>query len=225
MFKILAPFFSRNKTSVTNTDNTANNVAVSIWKDTGKVYYLENTLKLSYDSELGKVTYEDLNLEKLSQLLVELDNTDRKGSNQKTVANVKDALTISICAVTWQQKDGSTRIKAIPNAAMLRSKTSDFKQSQAVFRHEHQLEHDDILATTNVNGKNGVFTYSGVSVKQFVNQIENINQALTDEYRKQISVKQDNFKQAFTDNEEQAIHTLLDFSENKNSVIEHNNHK
>ena len=221
MFKLLAPLFTRNKNGIKKANHPSDHQSVSIWKDTGKVYYLENTLKLSYDSELGKVTYEDLNLEKLGQVLSELAYSDRKGSNQKSTANVKDALTISICAVTWHQKDGSTRIKAIPNAAVLRSKSSDFQQSQAVFRHEHQLEHDDVLAATNVNGKNGVFTYTGISVEQFVKQIEYTNQALSSDYKKQISVKQDNFKQAFTENEEQAIQSLLGFADESKNVIEH----
>jgi hypothetical protein len=37
-------------------DNTP---ACSIWQDTGKVYYLENTLKLAYQSNSGLFTLEN----------------------------------------------------------------------------------------------------------------------------------------------------------------------
>ncbi len=220
MLKFLSSIFSHEKRVLQN--STTLQEPVSMWKDTGKVYYLENTLKLSFESDMGKVTFENLNFDKLSKILNKIQQNDDSLFNQKTTANIKDALTVSVCAVTWQQKDNSTRIKAIPQAAILRSKTAGFESSQAVFRHQQLLEHDDVLATTQVNGRDGVFTYSNVSVGQFIKQLEYTNNNLANLYKKQISVNQDNFKQAFTEKEEQAINNLLSIKNDDQQIIENN---
>lgn len=218
MLKFLSSIFSSSQRQLQNSDICPE--TVSVWQDTGKVYYLENTLKLSFESDIGKVTFEDLNFDKLSSILNKIEQNDDSLFNQKTTANVTDALTISVCAVTWQQKANSTRIKAIPQAAILRSKTADFESSQAVFRHQQLLEHDDILATSQVNGREGVFTYSNVSVGQFIKQLEYTNNNLANLYKKQISVNQDNFKQAFTEKEEQSINNLLEIKNAEQMIID-----
>ena len=107
MLNFLTPFFRKRKRKLQSKNTSLNSEerSISIWQDTGKVYYLENTLKLSYESDLGKVTIEDLNLDKLRGVLEQISNKDRSLQNQKAVANVQDALTIRICAVTWQKKD------------------------------------------------------------------------------------------------------------------------
>ena len=48
--------------------------AVSIWRDTGQVYYLENTLKLTFQSNSGAITIEKMSLESLPRVLKELQN-------------------------------------------------------------------------------------------------------------------------------------------------------
>jgi hypothetical protein len=42
---------------------------VSIWRDTGQVYYLENTIKLTYQSKAGAVTIEKLSIDRLHEVV------------------------------------------------------------------------------------------------------------------------------------------------------------
>ncbi|MBE1301931.1 MAG: hypothetical protein GJ680_18750 [Alteromonadaceae bacterium] len=183
---------------------------VSVWRDTGEVYYLENTLKLSYQSNSGAITLEKVHLNNLADVLQQIDSIAPDSPLARVdVANQASAFNISLCAVTWQKKDGSVRIKAIPDAALLRSKTSCFSKSQAVFRHAFLLEHDDLLSPTLSHTKEGVFTYNRVSIAQFTQQIQQANAKLANVYKKAISVKHDNFTNAFTDHENQIINDIL----------------
>jgi hypothetical protein len=61
----------------------------------------------------------------------------------------------------------------------------------------------------NKTQKEGVFTYPNISLPQFVRQIELANAAIAPDYRRQLSVKQDNFATAFTEHETQVIEHLL----------------
>ena len=45
----------------------------SIWQDTGEVYYLENTLKLTYTANSGVVTLEKLSPDSLANVVETLD--------------------------------------------------------------------------------------------------------------------------------------------------------
>ena len=181
----------------------------SIWRDTGQVYYMLNTLKLSYETEYGPVTFENLNLETLPKLLSDLEASDSKSLKQKETAEQKDAYVISLCGVTWEENEDSTRVKAITEAAMLRSTQSDFRRSQAVFKHEQFLEHNDILNAPSLADKKGVFTYSNISIEQFVHQLERANTTISDSLKRRINVQPENFKKLFSDNEAAQIEELL----------------
>jgi hypothetical protein len=181
----------------------------SIWRDTGQVYYLLNTLKLSYESEYGAVTFENLNVSSLTALLAELQNTQHTHLKQKVTAGQTFAYSISLCGVTWEEHQDSTRVKAIAEAAMLRSTQNDFVRSQAVFKHQSLLEHDDILNAPTATNKAGVFTYSNVSIKQFVAQLEHTNATISQDLRRRINVQPDNFKRLFSEREQHEVNTLL----------------
>jgi IS30 family transposase len=181
----------------------------SIWRDTGQVYYMLNTLKLSYETQYGPVTFENLNLETLPKLLSDLEASTSKSLKQKETAEQKDAYVISLCGVTWEENENGTRVKAITEAAMLRSTQSDFRRSQAVFKHEQFLEHNDILNAPSLADKKGVFTYSNISIEQFVHQLERANSTISDNLRRRINVQPDNFKKLFSENEAAEIDALL----------------
>lgn len=190
------------------TASTRTELATSVWRDTGNIFYLENTLKLTYQGKYGKITVENVHLDNLPVILADIAQQQSQFMQQADVAGQKDALYISVCAVTWQTDGQSTRIKAVPEAAILRSSTPRFERTQAVFKHEFMLEHDDLLSLTSTQ-KEGVFTYPNISLPQFVRQIELANAAVAPDYRRQLSVKQDNFATAFTEHETQVIEHLL----------------
>lgn len=188
----------------------SSNEAVSLWQDTGQVYYLENTIKLTYTSNSGEITLEKLTVDGLRSAVQTIDAMpDDSPFARSTVANQDDAFVISICGVTWQKNDCSVRIKAIPEAALLRSKTACFSKSQAVFRHAVALEHDDVLTQSSVAGQGGAFTYNRVSLAAFTDQIARANSRIAPKGKHAITVGVDNFSTAFTEHEQQAIDTLL----------------
>lgn len=198
------------RTSVTNKHDEA----ISLWQDTGQVYYLENTLKLTYASENGEVTLEKLTVEGIRNVIAAIDAMPEGSPLARSrVANQDDAFVISICGVTWQKKGDSVRIKAIPEAALLRSKTACFSKSQAVFRHAQSLEHDDLLTSASAGGQDGAFTYNRISLVAFTDQIARANARIAPKGKHAITVRGENFSTAFTDHEQGVIDTLLTANE------------
>jgi len=188
------------------------NVAVSMWRDTGQVYYLENTLKLTYQSNSGAITIEKMSLESLPRVLKELQNLDRNTSlARQEVANQTDAFNVSVCGVTWQRShDGkNVRIKALPEAAVLRSPTACFTKSQAVFKHAFMLEHDDLLSPTSSTSKPGIYTYNRISIAEFTEQLKRSNAQLAPSKKAKLGIQYDNFARAFTEHEQGIIDQLL----------------
>ncbi|GAB54298.1 hypothetical protein GPUN_0144 [Glaciecola punicea ACAM 611] len=189
-------------------------IKTSIWRDTGQVYYLLNTLKLSYESEYGPVTFESLNVSSLAALLSELNDTQHPHLKQKVTAGQTFAYSVSLCGVTWEESENSTRVKAISEAAMLRSTQSDFVHSQAVFKHESFLEHNDILNAPTSAHSGGVFTYPNISIEQFVDQLAHTNASISHKLRRRINVQPENFKRLFTEQEQSEVNALLQIEAN-----------
>ena len=208
--KLFKNMLSRKESTSLSTDQ--DNQVVSVWHDTGQVYYLENTLKLTYQSKSGPITIEKLSLHAVADVLAQLQALDASSPlSRQEVANQTDAFNISVCGVTWQKSsDGtSTRIKALPEAALLRSPTACFSKSQAVFKHAFLLEHDDLLTPTTSSGRAGVYTYNRISIAEFTQQLAAANARLASKDRRKITVGFDNFNTAFTEHEQQAIEAII----------------
>ncbi|APD86792.1 hypothetical protein BM527_12200 [Alteromonas sp. Mex14] len=187
--------------------------AVSIWRDTGQVYYLENTLKLTYQSNSGAITIEKVSLESLPRVLKELQNLDVNSPlARQEVANQTDAFYVSVCGVTWQRSsDGNNvRIKALPEAAVLRSPTACFTKSQAVFKHAFMLEHDDLLSPTSSSSKPGIYTYNRISIADFTEQLKRSNAQIAPSHKAKVGIQYENFKSAFTEHEQAIIDQCLE---------------
>lgn len=196
----------------TSLSKERDNQVVSVWHDTGQVYYLENTLKLTYQSKSGPITIEKLSFNTVADVLAQLQALNASSPlSRQQVANQTDAFNISVCGVTWQKSsDGtSTRIKALPEAALLRSPTACFSKSQAVFKHAFLLEHDDLLSPTTSSGRAGVYTYNRISIAEFTQQLVAANARLVSKDRHKITVGFDNFNTAFTEHEQQAIEAII----------------
>ncbi len=186
---------------------------ISLWEDTGKVFYIENTLKLTYESNSGSITLEKLSMQALPDLI---NNISLLPENSplaiKNTANQKSAFNISLCGVTWQKNANATRIKAIPDAALLRSQTACFSKSQAIFRHATLLEHDDFLTSSLIQPKAGQFIYNRITVEQFTQQIKIANKRISEDLRKKVLINQDNFEGPFTEHESEEIERLIDIN-------------
>lgn len=211
--KMLKRFQAQRNCAVENP--SINNTAVSLWKDTGQVYYLENTLKLTYQSCAGKITIEKLSMTSLAQVLAELQALDTVSTlAQKETANQIDAYSVSVCGVTWQTADNgqSIRIKALPEAATLRSPTACFTKSQAIFKHAFMLEHDDLLTPASLS-KPGIFTYNRISLNDFISQLALANEKLANGQKATVSVGHQNFETAFTDHEQSIIEQFIKHDE------------
>ena len=186
---------------------------ISLWEDTGKVFYIENTLKLTYESNGGSITLEKLSMQALPDLI---NNISLLPENSplaiKNTANQKSAFNISLCGVTWQKNANATRIKAIPDAALLRSQTACFSKSQAIFRHATLLEHDDLLTSSLIQPKAGQFIYNRITVEQFTQQIKIANKRISEDLRKKVLINQDNFNSPFTEHESEEIERLIDIN-------------
>lgn len=186
---------------------------ISLWEDTGKVFYIENTLKLTYESNGGSITLEKLSMQALPDLI---NNISLLPENSplaiKNTANQKSAFNISLCGVTWQKNANATRIKAIPDVALLRSQTACFSKSQAIFRHATLLEHDDLLTSSLIQPKAGQFIYNRITVEQFTQQIKIANKRISEDLRKKVLINQDNFDSPFTEHESEEIERLIDIN-------------
>ena len=196
----------------TSLSKQQDNQVVSVWHDTGQVYYLENTLKLTYQSKSGPITIEKLSFNAVADVLAQLQALNASSPlSRQQVANQTDAFNISVCGVTWQKSsDGtSTRKKALPEAALLRSPTACFSKSQAVFKHAFLLEHDDLLSPITSSGRAGIYTYNRISIAEFTQQLVAANARLVSKDRHKITVGFDNFNTAFTEHEQQAIEAII----------------
>lgn len=199
----------------------------SIWQDTGEVYYLENTLKLTYTANSGVVTLEKLSPDSLANVVETLDRLPPDSPFARAITAAQNtALVISVCGVTWQKNNGTVRIKALPEAALLRSTNADFRKSQAVFKHAFLLEHDDLLTPTTGSGKPGVFTYNRISPAQFTRQLARANERIAPPLRRAIPVHPDNFNSAFTEHEQTVIDGFLDAgSQPENDALKAKGHE
>jgi flagellar basal body rod protein FlgC len=209
-FNALKRLFKRDAVKANNSVTT--NEHISIWEDTGQVYYLENTLKVCYESNSGRITLEKLSLKDLSDVIQAIESlTADSPMAQAHTAQQKSAFNISVCGITWQKNRDNMRIKAIAQAALLRSQTSCFTRSQAVFRHAALLEHDDLISSVAAQPKPGQFIYNGVSVQQFTQQISDANARITPSLKRSITIKAENFDTTFTEHESAAFEQLLKF--------------
>ena len=178
------------------------------------MYYLENTLKLAYQSNSGLITLEKLSLNSITETIAQIESLPLNSPMAVArTAGQKSAFNISICGVTWQKNEHTQRIKAIAGAALLRSQTAYFSQSQAVFKHASLLEHEDILTSQFAHSQNGMYDYNGISISQFTAQLKAANARLHNDLGRQVYIRAENFDTTFTEHESQQLDALIGFDE------------
>jgi hypothetical protein len=179
----------------------------SLWEDPGELYFLLDTLKLSFESEVGLVSYERLTLEMVKELLKQIKVGNSPAFRQKVVAEQTSEIRLSVCGMTWQTLHGNKRTRAITEAAVLRSVDADFIKSQALFKHADRIADLDPNILTLPNQVN-VFTYDGISVADFFTQIERINTRFEPANKAKINLNRENYLAPFSEHEQQVIESL-----------------
>jgi len=171
------------------------------WQDCGDIYYLLDTLKLTYESSQGLITIEQLPPESLRDLM--------KGKFPLLQQlESSECITLSVCAVSLQNFESEKRTKAIANAALFRFFKHSDLQSQAQFQHADLPIDGKIDALTRYDFKRGIHVSYGLSLKKFITVLINKNTYYVKKFGKTpSSVRADNFQTVFTN------HELAKFSE------------
>lgn len=211
MKQLLARFFSPSVKPKDTSDILAKAYEeshyTSLWQDTGEVMYLFDTIKLSFESEYGEVTYEKLNIDDIAAILLDIENAASPAMRQKVTAEQTAEIRISICGISWQTHNGQIRAKAIPEAAVLRSTHASFSGSQAVFKHADLIANLDRELLFLPNQTN-VFRYSGVSVPAFFEQLEAINARFSQNADNLVCLNKANYDAPFSEHEQEQLKML-----------------
>ncbi|UTP71859.1 hypothetical protein NLG07_07500 [Alteromonas sp. LMIT006] len=182
----------------------------SLWQDTGEVMYLFDTIKLSFESQRGPVTYEKLSIEDVQDILQDIASSNSPSMTLKTTAEQTAEIRITLCGITWQTFNGKLRAMAIPDAAVLRSTSPCFSKSQAVFKHADLMANidSDLLFLPN---QTNVFNYFDVSVADYFAQLKAINQRFSQNKDHLICLNKENYDAPFTEHETERL-ALLNIS-------------
>lgn len=190
-------------------DNIGAASVTSLWIDTDVIYYLLNTIKLSYESKNGLVTFEKLNTSDLLELLEQIKTTTQSHLSVRKIANSSTIIKISVCGMTWQAKDRKKRVKAINEAAVLRLRGEEFSKSQAIFKHANLQEdgNTDQLLSCMMNPL--LFNYENISITQFVEILEEQNARLPSTYTHRNHLNYENFRELFSQHEIEAFNRIV----------------
>lgn len=174
----------------------------SLWQDTGEMFYLLDTLKLTYKSDVGLVTLEQLSLESIQQVIENLLETEDSLRISPLINCSNQAcINVSVCGVTWQELEGKRRVKAVKDAAFLQLKPAKVVESRALFQHCELVCGDGVTPLPEQGKKYGVFKYFNLSFEQFFKQLEHCNQGLPHNLTRSIPISRHNFDCVFTDNQ------------------------
>ena len=179
----------------------------SLWEDTGEMYFLIETLKLCFESELGSVCYERIEICDALELLKQLQLGNTPAFRQKIIASQPTEIRLSVSGLSWQTLHGNIRTRAVSDAAILRATDPEFQNSQAVFKHADRIHDLDASILTLPNQLN-IFTYEHITPLQFMEQLNRINKRFTPGKGSSVNVNRENYIAPFTEHENNAIHSL-----------------
>ncbi|RJE77584.1 hypothetical protein BGP78_00855 [Pseudoalteromonas sp. MSK9-3] len=195
-----------NKNIITVSDNCLTNN--SIWQDTGKVYYVLETLKISYLSNFGHTTFESLSPNTALSLIEDIYHPGNLNLAPKVTAGITSPVHISVCGITWQKNSTQLRIKAIPEAATLRTQEANFANSQALFQHGSRTVDVAISSLSEHPTCTDSFRYNNINLKQFIKQLEHVNSFLPASLQRKAPICRNNFKKIYSDHENTVLSGL-----------------
>lgn len=159
------------------------------WDNTGDVYYLLETAKLSYRTALGLITVEHLPLNEGAQALNTLLTKIFADLKQFEAQQVKQQpVCLQVCAMTWERLGAAKRVRGISNAAKMRFFRADQRGADVHFHHEVQGELLDL------------------SVQQFLDYLQQHNQRVLAKYQQTTLLRASNFQSLFSHSEQRSIH-------------------
>ncbi|TMO56900.1 hypothetical protein CWC18_18920 [Pseudoalteromonas aurantia] len=195
-----------NKNIITVSDNCLTNN--SIWQDTGEVYYVLETLKISYLSNIGHTTFESLSPSTALSLIEDIYHPGNLNLAPKVAAGIKSPVHISVCGITWQENGSQLRIKAIPEAAMLRTQEANFANSQALFQHGSRTVDVAISPLSEHTTSTNSFRYDNINLQQFIKQLKHVNSILPASIQRKAPICRNNFKKIYSDYENTVLSGL-----------------
>lgn len=179
------------------------------WHHCGHIYYLLSTLKLSYESHCGRVTYEKINLDSLRELCTELQKGDHIAP--KDTAHLPELFSLSVCGVCWEELGSQVRTKAIPEAACIRFENIDYTASEAKFQMASRMTDDGVTPLTNQTGfDKAIRRINNISVFEFIRFLEACNTRIPRHLVSRLAIRSENFDSIFTLTESNFLEQLLE---------------
>lgn len=179
------------------------------WHHCGHIYYLLSTLKLSYESHCGRVTYEKINLDSLRELCTELQKGDHIAP--KDTAHLPELFSLSVCGVCWEELGSQVRTKAIPEAACIRFENIDYTASEAKFQMAYRMTDDGVTPLTNQAGfDKAIRRINNISVFEFLRFLEACNTRIPRHLVSRLAIRSENFDSIFTLTESNFLEQLLE---------------
>ena len=179
------------------------------WQCCGHIYYLLDTLKLTYESHCGRVTYEKLNLESLHELCNELQRG--RYIAPKYTAHLPEIFSLSVCGVCWEELGSQVRTKAIPDAACIRFESIDHVASEAKFQMSYRLSDDGMTPLANQAGfDRAVRRVTNISVSEFIRFLKACNTHIPQHFVSKLAIRSENFDSIFTPTESHLLSQTLE---------------
>ncbi|MEM0910289.1 MAG: hypothetical protein AAGJ37_04900 [Pseudomonadota bacterium] len=194
-------FRKRSRLQCQNKEITPNK-SVALWEDTGRIFYLLSTLKITYQNQLGLITIENIRSDRLVRTLEEIRREVRQTFGSEHNRTASPIIDVSVCGVSWQQYNNASRVKAVNDAARLRLNAENICQTCAEFRYElKESTEEKSIHHLRV----GEHKYFDVTPEQFLNKLNQQNSSLPQKFKKKLHVKADNFVALFSSSEVSTI--------------------
>ncbi len=176
----------------------------SSWLPCSDIFYLLNTIRLTCDLPLGKLTLEDISPASLSKTLL-----DVRALNGTTLGD--SPWVITVCGVTWDilqsnERDSQKRIRAIPKAAGLRFFDDQRAVSDAYFYQAKHLAIDSVPSdyfTERLVGE--AKTLAQLTPEQFVSCLKNNNEQFIQKHGRSLHLQKSHFEETISTHEQAAI--------------------
>lgn len=179
------------------------------WQHCGHIYYLLNTLKLSYESHCGRVTYEKLNLDSLHELCAELQRGQHIAP--RGMAHLPELFSLSVCGVCWEELGTQIRTKAIPEAACIRFENIEYTASEAKFQMSYRMSDDGVTPLVNQAGfDRAVRRINNISVSEFIHFLQTCNSHIPRHLISKLAIRSENFDSVFTLTESHFLKQVLE---------------
>lgn len=179
------------------------------WQRSGHIYYLLDTLKLSYESHCGRVTYEKISVDSLHELCDELVR-GRQIAPRET-AHVPELFSLSVCGVCWEELGSQIRTKAIPEAACLRFENIEHTASEAKFQMVDRMTDDGVTPLAHQFGfDKAIRRVNNISVDEFIQFLKKCNTHIPGHLVNKLAIRSENFDSVFTLTESHLLEQVLD---------------